>query len=83
MCSFFHLRLFQVVAMRFVSKPIKADGAAFERDALGRTEPALPSAFFSENERFEVETLLGTRRSAKTDRGDRREAPRWYLYTLG
>jgi hypothetical protein len=93
---------------RFISRPIEAIDAAFDNDASGRVEPALPAAFHFDDETLTVRTQLRSWRTNKDDRGDtyvkrhwfefetadgrraivyfdrgaKRGAPRWWLYTI-
>ncbi|MBV8726262.1 MAG: cytoplasmic protein [Candidatus Eremiobacteraeota bacterium] len=67
---------------QFVSQPLQAIGATFDPATMSRGEPALPTAFQWNEERLNIQTLLRTWRSTKTDRGDVYLARHWFEVQL-
>jgi len=67
---------------RLVSKAVAVEAPGAGEDSLGRLEPLAPSAFTFEGVRYEVAETLRTWRSTKADRGAKRGAPCWWLYSI-
>ena len=67
--------------MRFVSKPIAPEGAAFDVDTMSHGEPSLPPAFRFGDELLTIGELRKTWRSTKTDRGDVYLKRHWFEFS--
>jgi len=58
------------VPRTFVSESIEPEAGSADIAAMSRGEPGLPRAFTWRGTRYEIQTIVSTRRTTGTDRGD-------------
>jgi len=58
------------VTRTFVSEPIEPEAGSADIAAMSRGEPGLPRSFTGRGTRYEVASVVATRRTTGTDRGD-------------